>query len=324
MNIGIENKAMHKIEKSECFGIDISLVKDFPFFKGYKKTLKRLDAGSIWNLGNPVTIDADPFLFSYNERLYLFYEDMHFYTTGGAIKMISTDDLKHWTKPVLITHEPTTHFSFPFVFEDNGVVYMIPETGWSGEIRLYRAINDDLTEFVKDSVIFRRWPKPQHIIFDYADNIIYKKNGIYYLFTSILDDKGYQLRLYISESLRGNYKEHPCSPICHDLEFGRNAGCLIEKDDKLFRPSQDCSDVYGGQVNLLLIKELTPEIYKEVVVAKGLLPQSDPFYKQGGHQLNFARFKGQIIMATDAKRDRAFYGTRIFHKILRILKLSNK
>ena len=45
--------------------------------------------------------------------------------------MVSTDDLKHWTKPISILNDEGTHFSFPYVFEDNGSVYMIPETGWS-------------------------------------------------------------------------------------------------------------------------------------------------------------------------------------------------
>lgn len=313
---------LHRIEKSECFGIDISIVNTKPLVSDYKRTIKRLDVGSRWNLMNPVTIDADPFLFVYNDRIFLFYEDMHFYTTGGAIKMISTKDLKKWTKPILITHEPHTHFSFPFVFEDNGNVYMIPETGWSGEIRLYKAQDDDLTDFRLDSILFKRTTKPEGIIFDYADNIIYKKDGTYYLFTSTLDKDGYELKLYISESLRGPYKEHPCSPICHNLEFGRNAGSIIEKDGELYRPAQDCSSVYGGQVNLLRIDRISPQIYKESVFKKAVLPQKDRFYRLGGHQLNFAEFRGLTIMATDAKRDRAFYGTRIFHKILRLLKLS--
>lgn len=314
---------LHNIEKSECFGIDISIVKEIPLFANYKKTIKRLDAESIWNPKNPIIIEADPFLFVHNDRLFLFYEDMHFYTTGGIIKMISTNDLKHWSKPTPITHEQGIHFSFPFVFEDNGEVYMIPETGWVGEIRLYKAQNNDLTTFALDTVLFKRTFKPKNIIFDYADTIVYKREGIYYLFTSTLDENGYELRLYISETLRGVYREHPDSPICHNLKFGRNAGSIIESNGELYRPAQDCSNVYGGQVNLLKITQISPESYKEEVFAEWVLPMDDPFYRQGGHQLSFAAFKGKIIMATDAKRDRAFYGTRIFHKILRLLKLSD-
>lgn len=314
---------LDRIEKSECFGIDISIVKEYPLLEGPKKTIKRLDAGSSWNLGNPVTINADPFLFVYKDRLYLFYEDMHFKTTGGAIKMISTNDLKHWTKPVFITNEPKLHFSFPFVFEDDGEVYMIPETGWIGEIRLYKAENHDLTNFKLDTVLFKRNKKSNNIIFDYADTIVLKYSGLYYLFTSTLDTHGYKLNLYVSDNLRGPYRSHPASPVCHNLKYGRNAGSIIKKDGQLYRPAQDCTTVYGGQVNLQRITKISETEYEEVSVKDGVLPTDDTFYSQGGHQLNFVHYKGKIIVATDAKRDRAFYGTRIFHKILRMFGFSN-
>ena len=236
--------------------------------------------------------------------------------------MISTVDLRHWTKPISVIQEIDTHFSFPYTFEDNGEVYMIPETGWAGEIRLYKATDDTLTKFEKDTVLFKRVSKPEGMIFDYADSIVFKKDGVYYLFTSTFDKDGYELRLYTSESLKGKYQEHPRSPICHNLIFGRNAGSIIDIDGNLYRPTQDCSKVYGGQVNLMKITNISLNDYTEEIFAQGVLPKDDPFYRQGGHQLNFANFKGKIIMATDAKRDKAFYGTRLFHKILRTLNLS--
>jgi hypothetical protein len=194
---------------------------------------------------------------------------------------------------------------------------MIPETGWVGEIRLYKAINKELTRFELDSVLMHRGEKTDNIIFDYADNVLYKKDGIYYLFTSILDNHGYQLQLYTSSNLKGPYCEHPSSPICHSLEYGRNAGSLIEYRGNLYRPAQDCTNTYGGQVNVMEITSLTTDRYAEKPYAHHILPSSETFYRQGGHQLNYATFMGRTIVATDAKRDRIFPVVRIVDRIER-------
>ena len=305
----------------ECFGIDVSVVDSRLDMTSKRRTVRRLDAGTILDLHDPKLINADPFLFVHKDRLFLFYEETTFRHPEGKIMMVSTTDLLNWTKPIQITHEDNVHFSFPYVFEDDGDVYMIPETGWIGEIRLYKAQNNDLSRFELDSVLMRRMEKNEEIIFDFADNVLYKKDDIYYLFTSIFDSKGYQLQLYTSSSLRGPFVSHPCSPICHNLEFGRNAGSLIQFDGGLYRPAQDCSQTYGGQVNVMEITRLTPDEYEEKLVVKHILPSSKSFYRQGGHQLNYVDYNGSIIMATDAKRDRAFPVLRIVDKIKRITRL---
>ncbi|WP_289705630.1 hypothetical protein [Bacteroides acidifaciens] len=309
-------------QKYECFGIEISEVKSIFDMTAERKIIRRLDTSSLWNIVDPKVINADPFLFVHNGMLFLFYEETTAHNPGGRLWMVSTSDLKNWTAPLQISHEDNLHFSFPNVFEDGGEVYMIPETGWVGEIRLYKATDSSLTRFELDSVLMRRLEKNNSIIFDFADNVLYKKDGIYFLFTSTLDSKGYQLQLYTSPTLRGPFVAHPCSPICHNLEFGRNAGSLIECDGSLYRPAQDCSQTYGGQVNVMKITQLTPEIYEETLFARHILPSSESFYRQGGHQLNYVDYKGSIIMATDAKRDRAFPVFRIADKIKRIIGLN--
>ena len=127
--------------------------------------------------------------------------------------MIFSKDLIHWTKPVVITHEPDCHFSYPFVFEDNGQVYMMPETGDQHNIRLYKADNDELTSFSLYRIIMKRDEIPSDMVYDFADSCIHKKDGKYYLFTSIKTVEQYYLYLYMADNLEGPYTEHPCSPI---------------------------------------------------------------------------------------------------------------
>ena len=305
----------------ECFGIDISVQDSKPLIDLNKKTIFRLKTGSRFSIDNPVKIDADPFLFVHKGWLFLFYEDMHYYGNGGNIAMVKTNDLVHWSKPVNILDD-NYHYSFPFIFEDEGNVYLIPETGCNNTVRLYKANNDNLDSFSLVTNIFEQPERPKGIVYNFCDNVLYKKEGVYYLFTSTWDSIAYKLELYISDKLEGPYKAHPSSPIRYDNKYGRNGGPLIEHEGKLFRVAQDCEETYGGDVHLLEIDEMTPTSYKEHVYKENLMPKDQPYYKDGGHQLSFAEFKGKTIIATDAKNYRRFYLLKGWHKLLRGLRLS--
>lgn len=306
----------------ECFSIDISLQKSKPLIEKDKKTVFRFSPSRWWSMFSPSIMKADPFLFVHNDTLHLFYEEMPIGNGLGVLKKVSTKDLTHWSTPVQITHEPKTHFSYPWVFEHEGNIFMLPETGCDHNLRLYKAVNDELTEFESYKVILER-PKSlrDDIKFDYADSCIYIKEGIYYLFSSYYDGEQYFLELYTSDALEGTYVLHPSSPICIGNKYGRCAGSLIENEGKLYRPTQDCMSVYGGQVHLMEIDELTPTKYREHVVQDNLLPTDMSLYKQGGHQLNFAEFMGKTVVATDYRYICQFTLERLRLKILKLLHL---
>ena len=77
---------------------------------------------------NPIVIEADPFLFVKDDTLYLFYEEQRGNKGKGILKMTSTQDLKTWTTDVVILEE-LFHLSYPNVFEYDGRIYMMPESG---------------------------------------------------------------------------------------------------------------------------------------------------------------------------------------------------
>ena len=78
---------------------------------------------------------------------------------------------------------------------------------------------------------------------------------------------------------------------------------------------------YGGQTHIMEIDELTPTTYKEHLVRENIMPQDETFYRDGGHQINFAQFKDKTIVATDAGYDTSFFLERIRIKILKLLGL---
>ena len=148
---------------------------------------------------NPTIIVADPFLFVHKGILFLFYERKKL-SSPGEIMMTCTKDLESWSKPIVVLKE-NFHLSYPFVFQDNGRIYMVPESGEDGSIRLYESINDQLSEFRFIKKIIEQ-NEMEEIIMGYGDSSIYKKDGVYYLMTMLHCDKPIKtLVLFISDNL---------------------------------------------------------------------------------------------------------------------------
>jgi hypothetical protein len=303
----------------ECFKIQILSYENEDSILDIKKgtSIYRVPCLDSSSKLDPTIIVADPFLFVHNNRLYLFYESKSL-EKPGVLKMVSTPDLRAWTKPVTVLREPF-HLSYPFVFEENGKVYMIPETCADKSIRLYEADNNGLTSFsIKKRILVQSADIQTRM--GYSDSSIYKKDGIYYLMTMLqYTEKLNILKLYTSNSLLGPYKEHPCSPIAKSQKVGRDAGSWMDYKGKLLRFSQDCVNRYGDNVNVSEITELSPSSYKEKLVKENIIPTDVDFYKYGGHQFNVAYFNGKWIVATDAKEYRKLIFPRILWKLKRVL-----
>lgn len=266
---------------------------DAPLFsmEGGKTVLNIKSDTGLFNTNAP-SILADPFLFVKGDELFLFYEHQDKWIGGkGRLCMRKTKDLNEWSEEVDVLVEPF-HLSFPYVFEENGRVYMLPETGGDKSIRLYEAEDDTLT----------KWKLVKKLKEDeepWYDSIVYKKDGTYYLFTGTDDDVKQVEHLFVSDSLFGPYKEHPMSPIYNGRDGGRNAGSIIEHDGELYRPVQVCVNSYGEQASVMKIEKLSPTEYEESFFKKNIIDVTQKPYKEGGHQWNPVAFLGKRIVATD-------------------------
>lgn len=306
---------MNVVNKVECFKVRILKNSNIEntFVIGCSEPALTIDCLTSYFSLNPTIIVADPFLYVQNDELFLFYENKKLYTPG-VIKMTCTKDLNKWNTPVTVLKEDF-HLSYPFVFCDGDTVYMIPETGADGSIRLYEATDASLTKwkFIKKLLV---QPEGKVIKMSYADSSVYKKDGTYYLMTTLQYADGINtLELYCSDSLLGEYKPHPDSPIVSSTQFGRNAGSLQLIDGKLYRYSQDCTVRYGDNVNVSEVMELSPTTYNERLLRENIFLPNDSFYKHGGHQFNVSYFLGKTILATDAKEYHYCLLQRVINKI---------
>ena len=236
-------------------------------------------------------------MFVKDDVLYLFYEVQH-WDDPGYIAMTKTKDLKTWSQPQTVLKEPY-HLSFPYVFEDHGNIYMIPESQECDSVRLYQA-NDDMSSFSFVRTLLSQ-ERVNGINFSYNDSHIYKKDGRYFLFTSYQKDWMYYQELFITDDLlNGTFVRHPQSLICKSNEFGRNGGALIDYKGKLLRVTQDCHKDYGDNISLMEITQIDDNHYEEKLFRQNVFSHNNIFI-DGGHQLNIVQFNKMYVYATDYK-----------------------
>jgi hypothetical protein len=204
---------------------------------------------------------ADPHVIERDGRYYVFFEE-YVYDRGKAhISMVEFDQDGPSTAPVTVLEEPH-HLSYPFVFEHDGEVYLIPEASESGRIDLYRANRFPF-----------EWEVHETLISDVraVDATLLRHQGRWWLFANVAAIDGMssndELHVYCSDALTGgDWRPHPMNPVVSDCRQARPAGRIFEQDGRLYRPSQNCSWRYGYGFNFSEITALTPETYEETVV----------------------------------------------------------
>lgn len=195
---------------------------------------------------------ADPFMLIRNEKFFLFFEVWNRKTDQGDIGYAESPDGKNWTYRKIIIDEPF-HLSYPYVFEWNNDIYLIPESARDISVRLYKA-----TSFPE------KWEYVGSILSGYrfADPSICRYDNTWYLFVSTPQND--VLNLYYSDDLLKGWKLHPMSPIVKfDKRFARPGGRVINYNGKLYRFAQDDSSVYGRQLFAFEITELSKNSYAE-------------------------------------------------------------
>ena len=176
--------------------------------------------------------------------------------------------------------EEAWHLSYPYVWEENEQIYLLPESADSGKLYRYRA-EDFPKKWVRESIFFEG---------EAYDPTLLKKDGLYWLF---VNQKAHsacspfdELFLYYTDDIQNpTWQAHPVNPIVSDVRCSRPAGRIFEKDGKWFRPAQDSGLRYGHRIQIQEILVLTKEAYQEVRV-QTLEPDSDS-EALGIHTLNF-------------------------------------
>ncbi|MCH9695855.1 MAG: hypothetical protein K0U72_15180 [Gammaproteobacteria bacterium] len=203
---------------------------------------------------------ADPFLFEYKGKSYLFFEELQYRTNRGEILAVEIDENGFVGKPVTAMAKDF-HLSYPFVFEFEGEVYMIPESYDNRTVDLYRS-----TGFPDAWQLERTLFSGQRFV----DVTIHKYNETYWLFANVSSIDAVspwdELYLFYADSpVAEEWTSHPENPVVSDVRTSRPAGRVFSHKDKLIRPSQNCAPHYGYGLNFCEIIELTKTRYREQV-----------------------------------------------------------
>lgn len=213
-------------------------------------------APGLLQLGDFRTLDdggkayfADPFVMTHNGVTHVFVEEVAESTGRGIIShfTLREDGTPSAVTPVLDTG---MHLSYPFVFEDAGAIWMLPESSSSGGLDLYRATDFPL-----------KWEKAARLIEGRLhDATPFRHGGRWWIAagSETLQSSSWDaLSLFSADTLLGPWQAHPRNPVLIDAAAARPAGAVwTTGDGALMRLAQDCSKSYGGAIALRRIVKL--------------------------------------------------------------------
>jgi hypothetical protein len=202
---------------------------------------------------------ADPFLLSRHNLHYVFVEELFFSSSKGHISVLELSATGRLNSVRTVLERPY-HLSYPFLFEWDGVLYMLPESGQNQAVELYRCI-----EFPN------KWALDRVLLADirWADATLFEHQGYWWMFITqaapghSLDE---HLYLYRADTPLGPFRAHVGNPVKSGLRGTRSAGALFSNQGILYRPAQDCTRVYGEAVVIQRVDELSSTAFRETEV----------------------------------------------------------
>ena len=197
---------------------------------------------------------CDPFPFLRDGVLYVFFEECFYESDKGHISVLSRSRSGVWSGPTLVLERPY-HLSYPFIFESQGQLLLLPETTAAGRVELYHCVRFP-DQWTLDKVLIDNLPG--------ADCTLWFQDSRWWLFVDVKDE----LCLFFSDAPRGPWQPHPGNPVKSDSRNSRPAGRIFRRNGEVIRPAQDCSLQYGHEVVFNKITRLTVEDFEEVEVCR--------------------------------------------------------
>lgn len=219
---------------------------------------------------------ADPFIFKTDDgQTHILYESVSSYGLDGRITMLTVDtQLKPVAEKLVL--ETKEHLSYPFIYKENGKLYVFPENAFSGSLSCY--------EF--DPATQKLINKKQVINKPVVDATIIKQEGRYWMFCTMIGEaRNSDLHIFYADKLTGPYTAHAGNPVKKDLYSARPAGNLLNVDGVLYRPAQNCTSIYGESITINKITTLTTTEFAEEQHMTLYANKSDQF-NYGIHTIN--------------------------------------
>jgi len=196
---------------------------------------------------------ADPFAVRRGDATHVFVEAFDYRTKHAVIEHHEFGPGLVWRNKRTVL-EAMFHLSYPFLVEDGGEIFMVPESQRHGEIALYRA-----RKFPGG------WKRELPLLpgIRGADASLLRHNGHWWMFFTIVGPKARdqrELHVAHAENLTGPWKLHPQNPILVDRAGARPGGTpFVNAEGQVILPVQDCSLTYGGAIRFLRFNTLSAD-----------------------------------------------------------------
>lgn len=218
---------------------------------------------------------ADPFGKTVDGSLFLLCEGYDYREARGYLTAGPVEDGRAQLDAFL---RLPVHLSYPYIVEDGGEIYCVPESSEADEIAIYRA-----------RAFPREWERVATLIdgFGGCDSSIVFRDGLWWLFCTTREAPNHELHVWHSERLLGPWRAHARNPVKVDVRSARPAGTPFVVADVLYRPAQDCAGGYGRRVAINRVRRLTPTDFDEEPVAF-VEPDARGPWRAGLHTLSAA------------------------------------
>jgi hypothetical protein len=224
---------------------------------------------------------ADPFGLRRGETTHVFVEAFDYRTKHAVIEHHEFDSGLLWRGKRIALARPF-HLSYPFIVEEGGTVFMIPESHRAGEIALYRA-REFPNDWVRETALLPSVPGAE-------PSLIRHEDRWWMFFTIVGPNARDQRELHVAhaEKLTGPWQLHPQNPVLSDRSGARPGGTpFVAADGMVMLPVQDCSQTYGGALRMLRFTTLAPEaIVLERCATRLTGDLVSPTHQDGCHTLS--------------------------------------
>ena len=160
---------------------------------------------------------ADPFVVYRNDKYYIFIEESSIRREKGHISLIVMDLNGNYEGPVKILERPY-HISYPFIFEWDSTLFMIPETTAARRVDAFRC--DSFPD---------QWSYHSTLLDDVnaADTTLVEWEGRWWLFTAMAVEGMWnveELFAFHADTPLGPWLPHSANPIVSDVRSALGPG----------------------------------------------------------------------------------------------------
>ena len=256
---------------------------------------------------------ADPFVFEYKEQVYIFAELFDYIKDYAGIGYCVLDKKTNKFSKWKVVIEEQFHMSYPFLFERDGNVYMLPETSGNNSLIFYRA--EEFPEvWVKEKILL----DDIQIVDTTLDDV--KEQEILGQTYKLKEDSKWELWTFKMSDYKICFSES--GPMSNDDATARPGGRFFNYEDKKFRVSQDCEKSYGYALNFMEVAEFSKDVLTEKLV-KYISPDDihvDKHIKITGIHTYNATENFEVIDVKSVDYNLLYFFFRICRKIKRVIK----